>query len=70
MIKTKCKKCGKDCEMGVNATVDGCDACTGVERDNNGYYWERGATEQTYKPLDGSPVYTVKREEAFKKAKG
>ena len=67
MSKTsKCKHCGKSFEMGDNGTVDGCDKCTGVQRDKKGYAWKAGETEQAYRPVgveDDSQDFVVTREE-------
>lgn len=60
-VKTKCPKCGRSCIMGVNATVDGCDECTGVRRDFRGWAWEPGEMEQTI----GSTGEIVKRPEGI-----
>lgn len=67
MKKVKCKKCGKKFLMGKTGTVDGCDECTGVERDKFGCHWMPGEHEKTYLPNNGAPAFKVKREEAMSK---
>lgn len=71
--KVVCKIKGPHClgtfRMGYDGTVDGCDPCTGIQRDKNGYAWDAGETEQTYRPNgapdDGSQDFTVTRRQAF-----
>ena len=42
MKKVTCNQCGKCYRMGRNGTVDGCDSCTGIIRDKDGYIYEPG----------------------------
>ena len=69
-MKEKCKKCGKTFTMGVDGTIDGCDACTGVQRtadefsDNTA--WRPGENSKHYMEKDGA-VITVTRKQAFGK---
>lgn len=67
-----CPKCKKHFRMGVSGTVDGCDKCTGVKRDKNGYAWHPDEQEQTYEPIGGSEKdrFTVTRAQAFGKSAG
>jgi len=71
VCKIKGPKCLGTFQMGYNGTVDGCDNCTGVQRDKNGYAWDLGETTQTYRPVgapdNGSQDFTVTRDEAFRK---
>lgn len=66
-MKTKCKKCGKIFEMGFNGTIHGCDNCTGVQRDVNGYAWKPNEEEITFEVVATGKKFTVSREEAFRK---
>ena len=69
-----CPKCKKHFRMGVSGTVDGCDKCTGVKRDRNGYAWQPDEQEQTFAPIetsdDESTWYKVSRNQAFAKSAG
>lgn len=65
--KSICPKCGKPFSMGDNGTVDGCDGCTGVQRDRNGYAWFPDETEQVYLDENTGELLAVTREEAFGK---
>ena len=65
----ECRKCKSNFLMGVNGTVYGCDKCTGVERDKNGYAWKPGEQEHVYEPVGGTEKdrYAITREQAFNK---
>jgi len=73
--KVTCKIKGPNClgtfKMGYDGTINGCDNCTGVRRDKNGYAWHPGEMSQTYRPVgapdDGSQDFTVTRKQAFAK---
>jgi hypothetical protein len=67
-----CQNCKKHFRMGVSGTVDGCDKCTGVKRDKNGYAWYPDEKEQTYEPIGGSEKdrFTVNRAQTFSKGAG
>lgn len=54
--------------MGYDGTVGGCDQCTGVERDANGYFWNKDEQTQERYNIATGETYTVRREDAFKKA--
>jgi len=48
--------------MGYNGTVNGCDNCTGVKRDAEGFAWFPGEAEHNYQPNDKSlSEFTVSR---------
>ena len=68
--KSKCPKCGQNFRMGYDGTVDGCDKCTGVERDKDGYVWGKDEQVQTRVPIATankmSTWFKVTRAEAFK----
>jgi hypothetical protein len=65
----KCQTCQHEFIMGVNGTVNGCDKCTGVERDLEGHAWNHNETEQLYVPIGGTEkdVFKVTRAQAFGK---
>lgn len=56
MIVEICKICGKEFNLGFDGTVDGCDSCTGVKRDKNGYAYDADEVEQGawFANVDGS----------------
>ena len=61
-----CQKCGTFFEMGDNGTVNGCDKCTGIERDSNGYWWKPKDRVHFYQSIKTGEVFAVKRLDAFK----
>lgn len=52
--------------MGYNGTVDGCDKCTGVKRDKNGYAWDPGERVHLYQDIETGEITKVKRADAFR----
>lgn len=42
MVKDTCPICGQEFDMGYNGTVNGCDTCLGIVRDEDGYIYELG----------------------------
>jgi hypothetical protein len=65
--KCTCTKCGKTFRMGYDG-VEGdngpvCDPCGDIERDLNGYAWDKGAAEQTYCNLGTGKLQTYRRED-------
>lgn len=53
--------------MGYNGTVDGCDKCTGVERDQNGFAWMKGEKRKTLFDFKTNERTTISRPEEFEK---
>ncbi len=51
--------------MGYNETTNGCDKCTGVERDSKGRAWFPGETEIVLQPVDGGSEVTITKKQAF-----
>jgi hypothetical protein len=68
MTKT-CPHCNKKFRMGYNGTVDGCDACTGVERDVNGDEWRKGEKRQTRLDIATKKTFYLFRKDVFNKDK-
>jgi Zn-finger nucleic acid-binding protein len=62
-----CPKCGNGFRMGHNGTVDGCDKCTGVTRDKNGFAWSPSDRVHAYEDIATGKTFKVKRTDAFKK---
>ena len=66
MAKCICPICGQEFEMGYTGTVNGCDACLGIVRDEDGYAYhpdeefvvlrdiETGEQEVRQRPLQGA----------------
>ena len=54
-MNTTCPKCNQACTLGVNATIAGCDSCTGVQRDQHGRAWHPDETHQVYQINGGQP---------------
>lgn len=65
-----CPQCKREYRLGYDGVTDGCDRCQGIQRDRDGHAWRNDETEHTYAPVDGSPEFTVTREEAFKEVAG
>jgi predicted nucleic acid-binding Zn-ribbon protein len=66
MKKIICK-CGKKFTLGVNGTIAGCDKCTGVERDKDGYVWHLFEADQERMDVATGEISVVTRREAFGK---
>jgi hypothetical protein len=66
MIKKTCQICGKKFIMGETGTIFGCDVCTGVERDQYGYAWERGIKRQTYQNIATGKIFIRERPKHLK----
>lgn len=64
-MKEKCLMCGNDFEMGVDGTVDGCDSCQGIERDESGFLWFPTDYVHVYEEVETGKIIIVTREEAF-----
>lgn len=42
----RCLGCGQYYRMGIDGVADGCDTCTGVQRDMYGRAWDPGVSEK------------------------
>jgi hypothetical protein len=60
-----CPKCGHTYTLGYNGTGEGCDTCTGVKRDRNGYAWEPGETQMELRNVATGSVSIVTRADAL-----
>ena len=43
-VALRCARCRGFFLLGINGTVNGCDACCGVRRDLAGHWWDRRGT--------------------------